>query len=279
MDYMRAGLLDRAESIFLELEKQASHKLNAIQQLLSIFQQEREWASAIEYAKKLELIQHKLSPTLLSHLHCELSDVYIKGHEQNKAKEHLNKALKIDPNCIRANVIFANMFLETKDYKKGLRYLLEIERQDSSFIPVFLDKILRCYDVLEKPKDKVKFLARMQNGFSPDIVIERYVEELRKQDGHIAAYNFVEDKLRQAPSLIFLVLFAKLSAKKTVHAGENILMDALASIYEKKFNFLCQQCGFNAKELTWNCPSCKHWGTMKPVHGRAAFSSAPAISH
>ncbi len=45
LDYMRAGLLDRAESIFLELENDFTRKRNAVIQLLSIFQQEKEWAT------------------------------------------------------------------------------------------------------------------------------------------------------------------------------------------------------------------------------------------
>ena len=47
LDYMRAGLLDRAESIFLELEKKSSHQVKAIHQLLSIFQQESEWLKGV----------------------------------------------------------------------------------------------------------------------------------------------------------------------------------------------------------------------------------------
>ena len=38
MDYMHAGLLDRAESLFLELEQHPEHRLNVTKQLLSIYQ-------------------------------------------------------------------------------------------------------------------------------------------------------------------------------------------------------------------------------------------------
>ncbi|MEO1894735.1 MAG: hypothetical protein ABGX32_00515, partial [Methylococcales bacterium] len=73
LDYMRAGLLDRAESIFLELENDVVLKCQAVKQLFSIFQQEKEWLKAADYAVKLEAIDRRKQPILLSHLYCQLA--------------------------------------------------------------------------------------------------------------------------------------------------------------------------------------------------------------
>ncbi|ORU90245.1 MAG: hypothetical protein A6F71_04570 [Cycloclasticus sp. symbiont of Poecilosclerida sp. M] len=278
MDYMRAGLLDRAENIFLELEKKASHRANAIRQLLSIFQQEKEWRKAVEYGKKLELLMHKTLPPLMSHMHCEIADEHKKNHQVTQSRGAYSQALKVDSKCIRANVGQADLLIEAKDFKKALKYLLVIKKQDPRFISVFVDKILDCFDKLDQPKGKISFLAAMHAEVASDVLAEKYVNELKKQRGEVAAFAFVKDKLKASPSLMYLALYSNLSAEKQAHAHENILMEALAKIYALKFNFQCQHCGFNAKELNWNCPSCKQWGTALPVQGKSVFSSAPELS-
>jgi lipopolysaccharide biosynthesis regulator YciM len=31
--------------------------------------------------------------------------------------------------------------------------------------------------------------------------------------------------------------------------------------------YRCQRCGFSARAHHWQCPGCKSWGSIKPVHG------------
>ena len=65
MDYMRLGLLDRAEGLFLELVESDLHLNQAYTELLEIYQQEKDWENAINIARKLELISgKKLNPVI-----------------------------------------------------------------------------------------------------------------------------------------------------------------------------------------------------------------------
>src|SRR3954464_13257384 len=50
-DYLKAGILDRAEEVFQKLEKTSSSKARI--HLLEIYEQEKDWARAIEMAKRL----------------------------------------------------------------------------------------------------------------------------------------------------------------------------------------------------------------------------------
>src|ERR1051325_9211029 len=51
-DYLKAGILDRAEEVFMKLEK-TNHSGKAKSHLLQIYEQEKDWARAIEMAKRL----------------------------------------------------------------------------------------------------------------------------------------------------------------------------------------------------------------------------------
>ena len=53
-DYMRAGLLDRAETLFTDLVAMDAHAPSALKHLISIYQQERDWDKAIDHARRLE---------------------------------------------------------------------------------------------------------------------------------------------------------------------------------------------------------------------------------
>src|SRR5882762_1834435 len=49
-DYLSAGMLDRAERIFLELVSAKSHSAQALRILIDIYQQEKEWEKAAQTA-------------------------------------------------------------------------------------------------------------------------------------------------------------------------------------------------------------------------------------
>ncbi|HEX7370869.1 MAG TPA: lipopolysaccharide assembly protein LapB, partial [Rhodanobacteraceae bacterium] len=51
-------------------------------------------------------------------------------------------------------------------------------------------------------------------------------------------------------------------------ARENflILRDLTHKLLEGRAMYRCNHCGFGAKAHHWQCPSCKNWGTVRPIH-------------
>ena len=72
-DYMRAGLLDRAEKLFSELAEDGRYSEVAIRSLLSIYQQEKDWKNAIVQARRLEQVRDRDTSALIAQFHCELA--------------------------------------------------------------------------------------------------------------------------------------------------------------------------------------------------------------
>ena len=54
LDYMRAGLFDRAENLFRELVDMRIHVRRAQENLLAIYEQEKDWENAIDVARRLQ---------------------------------------------------------------------------------------------------------------------------------------------------------------------------------------------------------------------------------
>jgi lipopolysaccharide assembly protein B len=73
-DYMRAGLLDRAETLFTDLVGIDAHAPAALRHLIAICQQERDWKRAIEHARRLEEMTGESQAELVSQFLCELAE-------------------------------------------------------------------------------------------------------------------------------------------------------------------------------------------------------------
>lgn len=265
LDYMRAGLLDRAENIYLELEKHSLHKANAVCQLLSIYQQESEWSKAIKYAQTLESIERRTLPVLLSHLYCEQSEMYQKSQDTVAAMTCLKKAAKVDPACVRVNAMRAKICFDEGSYKAALKYYLDIRKQDKRFIPIYLEQVLICFDKLNKAKDKFKFLSSLEDSLESALVAKEFIDDLKEQRGGKQAIGFVQQKISENPSLTYLALYAKLALEHEQRTESDFLLEALDKIYQARMEFQCQHCGFSASKLNWGCPSCKTWGATVPI--------------
>lgn len=267
LDYMRAGLLDRAENIFLELTKQPSHRIHSTHQLLSIFQQESDWAKAIEYGLSLEKLEKKSFPVLLSQFYCELAERSLKIADVATAKSYLKKALKKDPDCIRAVVMQAEVYSDEANYKAALNCYLTLKEKDKRFIPVFLESILGCFNMLNRQKEKAKFLALVGNDINSSILIDSLVMDMKEEEGESEAIEFVKNKLVQNPSPSYLMLYSKLVlASEKPREDSALLLSSINEMYRIKLSYHCEQCGFDSTELNWLCPSCKTWGTCIPVN-------------
>ncbi len=73
-DYMRAGLLDRAERLFAELIETGAHTPSALRSLLDIYQQEKDWKNALEQAQRLEQVSGEHMGDVMAQFCCEMAE-------------------------------------------------------------------------------------------------------------------------------------------------------------------------------------------------------------
>src|SRR5690242_2287668 len=98
-DYMRAGVLDRAESVLLDLIEQGFELDAGFQGLLDIYQQSKDWQRAILTAQQWHTKTGRNMSYHIAHFYCELAEQqWIKG-EQSDACQHLKKALETNKRC------------------------------------------------------------------------------------------------------------------------------------------------------------------------------------
>ncbi len=270
IDYMRSGLLDRAEGLFLELVDSNGNRNLAYKQLLEIYQQEKEWNKAIAIAKKLgPNLDYSLNP-IIAQYYCECADAELTQGNRSAAKNCLNQAIRFDKNCVRASLIEAQMQQQLGKDKLAIKVYKRVESQHSDFIVETLEPLLSCYrrlDQIDKFSAYLEVIVKRYGGISMILMLTELIAE---RDGKEAAIRFMVEQLKERPAVKGIERLLEYTLSE--YEGDldyhlNVIKTCISKLMEEGAIYKCNHCGFDAKSLYWQCPGCKKWNTVKPVLG------------
>lgn len=110
LDYLKAGLLDRAEEALLKLEgtpfEQQAHLA-----LLANYERSRDWPQAAQMAEKLDNAEHGSFSTRLAHYLCEQAAARTASGDTAQAKALLLQAMATAPTAPRPRIELAQYYL------------------------------------------------------------------------------------------------------------------------------------------------------------------------
>ncbi|MGB8633747.1 MAG: lipopolysaccharide assembly protein LapB [Rhodanobacteraceae bacterium] len=271
-DYMRAGLLDRAETLFSDLVAMGAHAPSALRHLIAIYQHERDWHKAIEHARKLESMSGEPEAETIAHYYCELAEQSRQHGAINETRDYMKHAFASHPDSVRAHLLDGHLLVaEDRLAEAALAY----ERAcncDVEFVPEILPYLLETYAGLGQDERAEAFLRELLDryqGISPVLALHRLI---KRRDGEDAAVAFLTAQLRQRPSVRGLTTLIEATASRAGAAERNnflILRDLTHKLMEGQAMYRCSRCGFGAKAHHWQCPSCKSWGSVRPIRGVA----------
>lgn len=270
-DYMVSGFLDRAEKIFEQLVDEPSHKDAALTQLVSIYQQTREWSKAIHYATALVKLGRKKMSVSIAHFWCELAMQEQAEEKIPKTILYFKRALSEDPKCVRASISLGKLYLEKEDYKSTIQYMEMVLEQDIDFIGEVLPTLADCYHQIGQEDKLVEFLRLCidkKAGVSAELMLAQLVAH---HEGVASAQMLLTRQLLRNPTMKG---FHRLMDYHVAEAEEGRAKESLSTLrslvgeqLKAKPHHRCRKCGFSTHSLYWHCPSCKGWGTIKPIRG------------
>lgn len=270
-DYMVSGFLDRAERIFEQLVDEPEHREGALQQLVAIYQQTREWHKAIDYAYDLVKLGRKRMRSVIAHFWCELAMQEKADGNDSKAIQNFKKALSEDPKCVRATISLGKLYLEREDYQHTIKYMRMVLEQDIDFIGEILPTLADCYHHIGQEQHLVEFLRECiekEAGVSAELMLAQLVAQ---HEGVGAAQDLLTRQLVKNPTMKG---FYRLIDYHLADAEEGRAKDSLSTLQKLvgeqlkvKPHYRCRKCGFSTHSLYWHCPSCKNWGSIKPIRG------------
>lgn len=269
-DYMRAGLLDRAETLFTDLVAMDALAPSALKHLIAIYQHERDWNKAIEHARRLEQLTGESQGATIAQFYCELAEQARAQGAREEARARVADAFAAQADCVRASMIEGHIESSAGHLEAAIRAFERVAEQDVDYVPEILSPLLDCYARAQQMQRAEQFLldiTERYQGVSPVLALAKLYATTR---GEATAVEFLNRILRQRPSVRALMALIDVNLHSASgDARENflILRDLTRKLVEGKAMYRCNRCGFGAKAHHWQCPSCKTWGSVRPIHG------------
>jgi lipopolysaccharide biosynthesis regulator YciM len=297
-DYISAGLLDRAEKLLLDLETESEEQRDVSRQhLIEIYRSESEWRRAIDVARTLlprkSLLRGSGSSApppgqpvqvQLAHFHCELALQLMERGDVPAARQALGRALDSDRECVRASLLLGRLEMEAGDYRRAIKALREVTEQDADYLPEALPILRRCYEALGEERALTDYLRHCLDRHPSTPLMIAVADDLLREQGEVAARDFLASRLAEVPSLRGLLRLIRLQRAPASegeglgegHGAAPAAQDAPAStlamlellldrLIEERPVYRCEHCGFSAKHLLWFCPGCKYWGRFRTI--------------
>ncbi len=267
-DYHKAGLLDRAENLFLELAEIRAHSEQALRLLLHIYQQEKEWEKAISTVRKLARISGKNLNNVIAHFYCELAEQDYARHNYSAARGRLKQALAADDKCVRASILFGDIDAQEGRHRDAIEHWQRIEEQDIHYLGEVAERIAEGFRKLGDEGglyDYFRSALQRHGGVSLALA---FADVISSREGVEAAEKFIIGWLRRTPNVHGLHKLLELNLVKAKDSARNDLLMLKGIIEELRtqhLGYACGECGFKGKALHWLCPGCNHWNTIKPV--------------
>jgi lipopolysaccharide biosynthesis regulator YciM len=268
-DYMKAGLLDRAERLFSELIESDAHTPAALHSLLEIYQQEKDWENALEQAQRLEQISGEHMGDVMAQFCCEMAEAALADDDRELARRHLRQARRHDPRCIRARFVLADIVAQEGDLERSLDLYEEIAELDQDYIPELLESYVETAAQAgqsERCRAKLKEWSQKYKGIS---LVLKLADYLGEEQGADAAGRFLIEALNSKPSVRGLDRLIELKADGHLQSesSDDILKAVTARLMSRQPSYRCHHCGFSGQTHHWQCPSCRNWSTTKKIHG------------
>lgn len=264
-DFQAAGLVDRAEQIFVGLE-QGSKARAAREILLNIYQQDRDWEKAIQLAEKLsggdQAYQFEIAQ-----FYCELAQLALYQSDYQKAREYVFQALTINRKCSRANMILGDVELKQKNYQAAIDAYSAIEKQNYEYLSMIGDRLYDAYDGLNKAADGLAVLIGYAQTFPQlDLTSVIYEKSLPIYGEEIATETAI-DLVRRKPTLtgayrLLGVLQNNIEPKWRVDV--DMMRSVVGLQMQKSVMYRCRHCHFKSQVFFWHCPACNKWETFTP---------------
>lgn len=270
LDYMRSGLLDRAESLFKELLDTGAHQRQAIDNLVDIYQQEQDWDKALEYTGRFEKLANRSLVERRAHFLCEQAAALTSAGNVEDASDKLREAERTDPDCVRASLMQADLAMTAGAYEAAIRHLRKIEKQDIAFLPESIAPLVESFGALGRNHELITHLEQLCDlhaGITPVLVL---TEIMHKHGWTAQAKSRLIAELQRRPTvrgIDRLVDYSLVGASPELVDHLKLLKQFTVKLLEEKSNYVCGNCGFHGRVLHWQCPGCKTWNSVKPVHG------------
>jgi lipopolysaccharide biosynthesis regulator YciM len=261
-DYLKAGILDRAEEVFKKLETSPQAPL-ARKHLLEIYEQEKDWSRAIEMTRHVEPDARSMAQ-----YYCELAASEAAQSRPDAARRYLERALEENRKCVRASLQLGDLEKDVKNLEKAIEHWKRIESQDPAYLALAAQRLLDAHRDTGRGEEGLRLLTNYLERYPSLDLLDTVFRQTLEAKGHEEAYTLVRDELRRNPTLLGLdrLLEAQIiaAAQPDRRRDLELVRNLVHGHTLRLARYRCESCGFKARQFHWRCPGCGGWETYPP---------------
>lgn len=279
-DYLRAGILDRAEEVFRKLaEGPAAAQFSESRRfLLEIFQQEKEWQKAIAMARRLETETGVSRAREISHFLCERAATEATHSRPDAARAQLEAALEANRKSVRASILLGDLERAAGKCEPAIENWKRVEQQNPAYLALVAQRLLEAHRDAGRLEEGLTLLAGYLERYPSLDLLDTVFRATLEARGAEAAYALVRDELRRNPTLLGLdrLLEAQIIAAASPDRRRDLelVRNLVHSHTQRLARYRCENCGFKARQFHWLCPGCGAWESYPPRRSEE-FDLAP----
>ncbi|MBD3894220.1 lipopolysaccharide assembly protein LapB [Hydrogenophaga sp.] len=254
LDFLKAGLLDRAEAALHKLEG-SSFEAEALLALLTIYERSRDWPQARRVAQRLQAADQGNFTKRLAHYLCEEAEQAQRSGHSAQAQRLLIQAVQQAPQLARGWLALSALKAQAGDASGAFDALLQLAQQAPQGLPLAAGTLADLATQTDQQEHAAAVLQAAQVQ-APTIDVTQALARL-SVDPQAARAHFLQH-LKREPSLVMAAQW--LSAETLSHPDAKTQVQAAleqASAPLKRYR--CAACGFEARQHFWHCPGCQSW--------------------
>lgn len=257
-DYLQAGILDKAEQIFIEISSIEAYKEKSQRALLDIYQQLSDWPRAIQIAE--ELANHDSAMwSLIMQFHCEMIDSHLNTHDYRQVLAYITRAQSVDAKHPRLMLGKVRYYFAIACYQLSVEAIHDLCRVEPTYVLLVYTYLYECCK--QQSTDFIEQIVPLLNASgSVSITLDVCLFLLERMEANVVFDQIVKPVLtnQSLPKCLTALYNGTIDTNQISYHD---LLSVLALSVEKKLPYNCQVCGFSAQNFYWKCPSCRTWST------------------
>ncbi|MGA0831575.1 MAG: tetratricopeptide repeat protein, partial [Polynucleobacter sp.] len=207
-DFLRAGLLDRAEASLNQVG-QGKYAIPAKESLLEMYQVEKDWKKAIIAATELQGLQDKSHQLEIAQFYCEIAQEALRRKDMAEAETSINHALQAIPNQARALILQGDYFLAMERPLQAIEVWGVVAKESPAFMHLVADRWMAAHSAVSQADtglDQLLALLKTQAIGELLDIAHRHVMQIR---GAQAAEKMLVEVMQHSPTLSALSKLAE----------------------------------------------------------------------
>jgi lipopolysaccharide biosynthesis regulator YciM len=255
-DYLRAGLLDRAEGLFQQVCEVPRLRASALDALRGVYERQHDWQQALTVYRQLARIKAAPPRFVAAHYLCELATLAIERGDTDNARRLLREARAETAPFPRAAILRAQIAEREAQIPLAMRLLKEALNESPKLL-----------------QDELPHLLRLVGPEGQDTVLDGLVAQAMARD------------FNELKRLVFAAIGAGLTAAKPLRASlEKVLAEdptlravwqemgpahferiahEIGALLAQAEKYRCNECGFAGRSFYWHCPACHSWDSFE----------------